>query len=58
MKEMEVDYMNRVMKKAGMSMLSGASYMLGSWMTKYLLDKSKEKINEHSKEEKKEEGPT
>lgn len=50
--------MNRVMKKAGMSMLSGASYMLGSWMTKYLLDKSKEKINEHSKEEKKEEGPT
>lgn len=45
--------MNYIFKKAGMSLLSGAACMLGSWLTKEMLEITKKGIVNISKEEKK-----
>lgn len=51
--------MNYIIKKAGMSMLSGAACMFGSWMTKYMLEASSKKLNKQlNKKKVLENGPT
>ena len=48
--------MNYVIKKAGISLLSGAMCTAGSWITKQLLDKTKEELTKPK--EHKESNPT
>lgn len=41
--------MNYIVKKICMNALGGAACMLGSWLTKYALDKTQKKINDQQK---------
>ena len=43
--------MNLIVKKAGMSLISGAACMLGSWLTKEILDATKKGVINLTKEE-------
>lgn len=45
--------MNYIVKKAGMSMLTGAAYMMGSWLTKRFLEETCKNIDNLQKQKNK-----
>lgn len=50
--------MNYIVKKAGISVLTGAANVLGAWVTKLILEETKSKIVNRTKERKEEMNPT